>query len=161
MIAAMPATDPWSQFLSSLSKIIVPDWGSLISLLPFLLILLLVGPVLTLVVLLWLRFGLRHRSGKSRLSRVEVAAAERDVSGAPVVPPNTPFCVRDALIFPPGDRVCSVCRGELSVRCPVDGTLRSARQELCTACGTRYVLGGRPLLVARQSGPPPGGSAAA
>ena len=58
---------------------------------------------------------------------------------------------------------CRECRQELTVRCPTDGTLRSASEQTCSACGTRYVLGAVETAVAvqRRSGPPAGGAAVA
>ena len=48
-------------------------------------------------------------------------------------------------------------------RCPVDGTIRVARQQLCRVCGTKYVLGASSaaLTVQPVHRPPEGGAAAA
>ena len=41
----------WNQVLNLLQQVIIPDWGSLIGLLPLALLALLLGPVLTLLAL--------------------------------------------------------------------------------------------------------------
>ena len=57
----------------------------------------------------------------------------------------------------------AVDRADLSVACPVDGTVRAASIQTCPACGTRFVLGAgsSPTLVTGRSGPPEGGAAIA
>jgi hypothetical protein len=58
---------------------------------------------------------------------------------------------------------CEIDRADLSVACPVDGTVRVASVQTCPGCGTRYVLGAgsSPTLVTGSSGPPEGGAAVA
>lgn len=159
-MAAM--SDPWTQVLQFLSKVIIPDWGTIIAVIPILLIIGVLGPVLSLVALRWALELVSRRRGRVRLATIEVRTAERDALGLPVVPANVPYCPRDALVFGPRDTRCSACGDELEVRCPVDGTVRPASRQICTACGTRFVLGELPALVsASRAGPPPGGAAAA
>ncbi len=161
MIAAMPQ-DLWNQFLNWLTTIIVPDWGSLVAAIPLFGVIGLLGPILTLLALVWVRHWVLRRRGRTRLAEVVVTEAPRDALGAPVIPPNAPFCVRDSLVFPGRATRCTVCGDSLSVRCPVDGTLRPATRQTCAACGTRYVLSDLPALVSpAHAGPPPGGAAAA
>jgi hypothetical protein len=158
----MPAMDLWTQILQFLAKVIIPDWGTVIAVLPILLIIGVVGPVLTLIALGWTVESVRHRRGRVRLARIEAQTAERDSLGVPIVPANVPYCPRDALVFAPRETRCSACGHDLEVRCPVDGTVRPAARQLCSACGTRFVLGELPALVAAtHGGPPPGGAAAA
>jgi hypothetical protein len=152
----------WTQFLQLLAKIIIPDWGTVIAVLPILLVLGVLGPVMTLLAVGWIAAALRDRRGHVRLASIEMRSAARDASGVPVVPPNVPYCPRDALLFAPRETRCSVCGRDLEVRCPVDGTVRPAARQVCAACGTRFVLGELPALVAASpGGPPPGGAAAA
>jgi len=158
----MPAMDLWTQILQFLAKVIIPDWGTVIAVLPILLVVGLLGPILSLVALGWVIELIRPRGGRVRLARIEVQSAERDALGVPIVPANVPYCPRDALVFGPRETRCSACGRDLDVRCPVDGTVRPAARQVCSACGTRYVLGELPALVAAtRGGPPPGGAAVA
>ena len=43
--------DPWTSFLDWLTTVLVPSWGELIGLLPYVVIGTIVGPFLTLIVL--------------------------------------------------------------------------------------------------------------
>ncbi|HET7676943.1 MAG TPA: hypothetical protein VFK38_03755 [Candidatus Limnocylindrales bacterium] len=163
MLAGANLDDPGGSLLLAIDFLIPDDWGFLIDLIPLLLIIGLIGPVLSLLALYWLYVRATTRSGRPRWSEAEPRPVERDAEGAPIVPVNEPYCPRDWVVYPPGATVCEVDRGELLVRCPVDGTSRTAGQQLCRACGTRYVLGAsnRALAVRRRSGPPEGGAAAA
>ena len=80
-----------------------------------------------------------------------------------MVPANVPYCSTDALLYPARARRCEVCGQELTVRCPVDDTLRPAGDPLCRTCGTKFVLGAAStaLTVRRPAGPPEGGAAVA
>jgi hypothetical protein len=154
--------DAWTQILDALNKIVSPDWGTVIAVLPILGIIGLLGPVLTLLALAWFRYMLIRKRGHVRLAEVVVRAAERDATGAPIVPASVPYCPRDALLYGPRETRCRSCHEGLLVRCPVDGTVRVATRQVCASCGTRYVLGSLPALTAPPSaGPPAGGAAAA
>ena len=151
----------WTSILSTLERIIVPDWNDVMGWLPVLTVLGLVGPILTLLMLLWLHHLLTRPRFRVRTAEPEPIAAERDEDGYFVVPANVPYCPRDGLIYPATATRCDVCRQELVVRCPVDSTTRTAREQVCRACGTRYVLGaGTSALTVRRSGGPPEGGAA-
>lgn len=160
----MPPTpvDPWTSFLNWLQTVIIPDWGGLISLLPVLLIIGLIGPVLTLLAVYWLYVRITVRRGKVRTYDPEPVPAEIDGAGNYAYPPNAPYCPSHHLIYPPTYRECPVDHEELLVRCPVDGAVRVAEQQLCRTCGTRYQLGVAltPLEV-RHGRPPAGGAAVA
>ena len=41
--------DLWHQFLNAISGIVIPDWGALVNLLPVFLVLLVIGPILSLI----------------------------------------------------------------------------------------------------------------
>jgi hypothetical protein len=159
----MPRPDPWSAFLEWLTTVLVPDWGALIGLLPFLIIVGLVGPILTLVALMWLWHLLHRRRGRVRLEEAQAVPAQLGEDGRPTFPPNVPYCEEHALLFPARARTCQVDNAQLQVGCPVDGTARAAEVQTCPACGTRFVLGATApaLLVASPPGPPEGGAAAA
>lgn len=154
--------DPWTAFLDFLQTILVPNWGELITMLPFFLLLGAVGPVLTLLLLYHLYHFVKRRSGRVRIEEpVPVAALLDATSGEYVFPANVPFCARHGLIYPPHETSCEIDKEELSVRCPVDDIVRTARQQTCRACGTRYELGAsRTALTIRRTGRPPEGGAA-
>jgi hypothetical protein len=156
--------DPWTTFLDWLTTIVVPDWGELISMLPLFVVLGVVGPGLTLLMLMQLHHVFTRQRGRVRTTEeLQPAPAERDAAGDPIFPPNVPFCPRHALIFAAASTTCHLDGDELTVRCPVDGVSRSARQQVCRSCGTRYVLGASQtaLTVRRQGHPPEGGAAVA
>ena len=54
----------WNQILNLLQQVIIPDWGSLIALLPLALLALLLGPMLTLLALVWFVYMVRKPRGK-------------------------------------------------------------------------------------------------
>lgn len=163
MPAASTSPDPWSTFLDWLSTLLVPEWGGLIGLLPYGLILFVIGPIVTLLVLAWAWHLLRRRRGRVRRTALQAVAAPRDANGMPVFPPNVPYCREHALVYPPRSRSCAVDDAVLEVACPVDGTARAADIETCPACGTRFVLGAAAsgLAVVAAGGPPEGGAAVA
>jgi hypothetical protein len=150
----------WQGILDITSLFVIPDWGAVVGLLPIFLLILVIGPILSLVVLLWLIYVVRApRTGHVQLDDSPRAAA-LGADGAPVYPAGEPYCPRDALIYPPRARRCETCGGELSVVCPKCEVVRSALVEACSNCG--LVIKVEPRAVAlRPAGPPPGGAAAA
>jgi hypothetical protein len=159
----VPAPDPWTTFLDWLTTIVVPDWTALVSMMPFFVILGLVGPIVSLIVLAWVWHFLRKRRAHLSTSEPEGVVAAMGADGTPVFPANVPFCLEHSLIYPSSRVRCEIDGADLSVRCPVDDTVRDASIQLCSACGTRYVLGASsaPVLVRRSAGPPEGGAAVA
>ncbi len=159
----MPAPDPWTAFLTWLTTVIVPNWTELVGMLPFFLVLGVVGPILSLIMLMWTWHFFKRRRANVRLAIPDVVATARDARGEPVFPANVPFCQEHALIYPASRVACELDGTNLSVRCPVDGTVRPASLQTCSACGTRYVLGASkaPALVQRTGRPPEGGAAVA
>ena len=155
--------DAWTSFLDFLSTIITPNWEELIGLLPLFVMLGLTGPILSLLVLYHLYHFVKRRRGRVHLAEPEPMPAPLDANGLPVAPPNVPFCSRHGLIYPLKAKSCELDKEELSVRCPIDDTIRVASQQLCRACGTKYVLGtsSTALTVRRVGRPPEGGAAAA
>lgn len=157
------AGDAWGQILEWLQGIIVPDWNGLFLLLPILLFVGLTGPILSLLALYWLYHAFIDRGGQVHIDEVEAAPAELRADGTPIFPPNVPYCVEHELIFPPTARNCSVDGDLLIVRCPVDDNVRTADEQICRVCGTRYQLGASvaPVVVRRRRQPPEGGAAIA
>jgi hypothetical protein len=157
------SSDPWTSFLDWLTTVLVPAWGELISLLPLVLVGTLVGPFLTIIVAMWVWHLVKRRRG--RLTRVEAqpTAAALDAAGQPDFPPNVPYCERHALVYPARARRCTIDDDPLRVTCPVDGTVRNAEIDTCSACGTKFRLGAAPgsAVVLVSDGPPEGGAAIA
>jgi hypothetical protein len=159
----MDSPDPWSAVLDQLSKALIPDWSGLIALLPFLLIVGVLGPIFSLLALAWGWHWLSARRARVKVAEPGPALAELDAGGQPVFPANVPYCGEHGLLFAASAVRCTVDGADLSVRCPVDNTVRDAAIQTCTACGTRFVLGAASTsaLVRRTVGPPPGGAAVA
>jgi len=159
----METPDPWSAILDQLSKLLVPDWSGLILLMPFLIIFGVLAPILTLLALAWGWHWLTARRARVRVAEPEPQPAALDAGGLPIYPANVPYCGEHRVVFPPSAVRCTVDGADLSVRCPVDDTVRDAAIQTCTACGTRFVLGAASTsaLVRRTVGPPPGGAAVA
>jgi hypothetical protein len=149
----------WQTFLDFITMFILPDWGALIGLIPILFVLLVLGPILSLLVLAFVVYFLRKpRVGLT--ADPEPVPAPIGADGKPIQPRGEPFCFRDGLIYPPNARRCDVCGDELSVRCPKCDVVRSASVDTCGNCG--LVLKLRPQAgLAPTIQPPPGGAAAA
>jgi hypothetical protein len=148
----------WSDILAFSETFVVPDWGQLVGLLPVFLLLFVVGPLLTILVLAWLRYGaLKPRS------RVAFAdprrAAPLDAEGNPVFPAGEPYSLAEGVIYEPGTTRSSA--GEtLLVACPKCSLVRSAAEDTCGNCGLTFTLAPTTRSL-RPAGPPPGGAAAA
>jgi hypothetical protein len=155
--------DPWTYFLNWLTTVLVPDWTELVNMLPFWILLGVVGPIFTILALAWTWHVITDRHPRVNVADTEPQLAALDAGGAPLFPANVPYCAEHGLVFPPSAVRCTVDNADLSVRCPVDGTVRDASIQMCTACGTRYVLGAAStsVMVRRPAGPPPGGAAVA
>jgi hypothetical protein len=147
----------WNDLVTFSGTFVTPDWGALIGLLPVFLLVGVVGPLLTLIVLFWLRYGLV----RPRL-RVAYADTRRpaplDAAGKPVFPVGEPYSPREGVIYEPGSTRSS--SGErLLVACPKCSLVRSAADDTCGNCGLTFTL--KPTTRSlRPAGPPPGGRAA-
>ena len=163
MPTAAAPPDPWTTFLDWLSTVLVPSWGGLVALLPYALVLFVIGPIVTLLALGWVWHLMRRRRGHVQRTTVQAVAAPRADDGTPRFPANAPYCEPHALVYPPRARRCQIDHALLMVACPVDGTVRAADIQTCAACGTKYTLGvgSRSVAVAPASGPPDGGAAIA
>ena len=67
----------WQSFLDFISMFVLPDWGALIGLLPVFLVLGVIGPILSLGVLIWLIYFLRKPRVPLASDPEPVAAQER------------------------------------------------------------------------------------
>ncbi len=159
----MPAPDPWTTFLDWLTTVVVPNWTELVNMMPFWVFVGVTAPILTLILLAWVWHWLRKP--RARVERIEPEGALAPIGddGKPIFPPNVPYCLEHGLIYPASRIRCEIDSTDLSVRCPVDGTVRDASIQVCSGCGTRFVLGAgsTSTLVRRPSGPPQGGAAVA
>lgn len=148
----------WNGLIDFSSKLVTPDWGSLVNLLPIFLVIGVVGPLLTLLVVAWFVYVVR----KPRLATGYVdprRPASLDDHGQPAFPVGEPYSPAEAMIYEPGATRDGSGR-ELVVACPKCGLVRPAARERCGNCGLAFSL--QPSTIAvRPAGPPPGGAAAA
>jgi hypothetical protein len=149
----------WNQLLKLAEQFVIPDWGSLVGLLPVFVFIGVVGPLVTLLAIAWLVYGVRRPRARVRFVEDPEPAAIGD-DGMPVFPPGRPYCPRHALVHPPGATQCEVDGEALAVVCPMCGLGREAEIDTCGNCGLvlRVVPHARAISPA---GPPPGGAAIA
>ncbi|MGZ8527206.1 MAG: hypothetical protein ACXWWR_00275 [Candidatus Limnocylindrales bacterium] len=153
--------DLWNQILGFLAPLVIPDWGSLVGLLPIFLLVGVLGPLLSLIALVWLIYFVRKP--RARLTVLEgPRPAPLAESGRPIYPTGYPYCARDGLIYPSGASVCERCHDELVVTCPKCGISRQARLDTCANCGLILKIDkSAQVRTLVPTGPPPGGAAAA
>lgn len=150
----------WTQVLGLIGKVVSPDWGSVIGLLPLLLLIGVIGPLISVLALLWFYYFMRRPRTKIRfVDGPRLAAIASD--GLPLFPAGEPYDLRTGLIYPPGTSQNDA--GDLlSVTCPMCGIARFADVTTCTNCGLVLKVDRRVALRTLQPvGPPPGGAAAA
>jgi hypothetical protein len=149
----------WTDFLGFLSTIVIPDWTAVIGLLPLLLLIGVVGPLLSIILLGWLGYGLTKP--RTTVRYVEgVRTAPLNHLGEPIFPAGEPYCPDDGLIYAFGTILCDRDRTPLSLRCPKCELIRDASVEACGNCGLVLKFEPRALIVATDK-PPPGGAALA
>jgi hypothetical protein len=155
--------DPWTAFLDWLTTMLIPSWGELITLLPVFIVGLVIGPIVMIIVLMWGWYLLKRRRGHVTRAERQPVAALVGADGLAVFPPNVPYCDEHALVYPAQAKECHIDGGTLSVSCPVDGTVRVAEIDVCSACGTKFKLGVgySAVTVTSEGGPPQGGAAIA
>ena len=150
----------WTQILAVTAVFVTPDWTFVISLLPIIIVLGLVGPYLT-----GLAIGtVAYLVSKPRVKlafEVGPRVAELGPGGEPVFPVGLPFCRRDSVIYPSGTVRCERCRDELAVICPMCSLGRAASVDTCANCGLVLKVVPRAIAVRTTPGPKPGGAAAA
>ena len=149
----------WTQILEVTSIFVMPDWGFLISMLPVLIVIGLVGPFLTgLAIGTVIYLATKPRVKVSFVEGPRVA--EIGPGGEPVFPVGLPHCRRDGLIYPSGTYRCDVDKTNLLLRCPKCEVVRDASISTCGNCGLEVSIKPRALIVSTD-GPPPGGAAIA
>ena len=147
----------WNGLLELTGKLVIPDWGSLIDLLPIFLVVGVVGPIITILMLFWLRYWVlkpRVSAGYSDPRR----PAEIGPDGEPVFPVGEPYSLAERMIYEPG-ATRSVSGDPLLVACPKCGLVRSAALDTCGNCGLSFTIT-PPTRTIRPATPPPGGRAA-
>jgi hypothetical protein len=149
----------WTDFLGFLSTLVIPDWGAVIGLLPLLMLIGIVGPILSIILLAWLGYGMTKP--RTKVAYEEGArTAPLDYLGEPIFPAGEPYCPNDGLIYPFGAIRCDRDKTPLSLRCPKCGLVREASVEACGNCGLILSMEPRALIIATDR-PPPGGAALA
>ena len=147
----------WSSFIEATSAFVIPDWGQLIGLLPVLLIIGVVGPLLTIIILFWLRYWIvKPRVSAGYADTRRLAAIGDD--GQPIFPAGEPYSLRERMIYESG-ATRSESGEELLVACPKCGLVRSAAIDTCGNCGLSFTIT-PPTRTIRPAAPPPGGRAA-
>ena len=147
----------WNSIVEFSATFVTPDWGELVGLLPILVLILVVGPLLTLLVLFWIRY-LILRPGPKVAYADPRRPAPLDANGNPVFPTGEPYSPSQAVIYEPG-MTRSPSGEELVVACPKCSLVRPAVEPTCGNCGLSFTL--QPTTrTLRPAGPPPGGRAA-
>jgi hypothetical protein len=149
----------WTGLIQFTAQFVTPDWGSLIGIIPGLLLIAVVGPLLTLLALAWLRYGVLRPRRKGAAVAESRRPAQLDADGSPVYPAGEPYSPAERMIYEPGATL-SASGEPLMVACPKCGLVRSAARDTCGNCGLSFTI--KP--VTRSSGAasrPSGGAAAA
>ena len=147
-----------ADLLAFSESIIVPDWAQLVGLLSVFLLLFVVGPLLTVLLLLWVRYAIVKPRPKVAYADPR-RAAPLDATGNPVFPVGEPYSPREGVIYEPG-MTRSPSGETLVVACPKCSLVRPATDDTCGNCGLSFTL--TPTTRSfRPAGPPPGGRAAA
>ena len=148
----------WKQILDITAVFVIPEWGAWIGLLPVLLLVGVVGPILSLLVLAWLRYGLLRPKAKATFADAR-RAAPIGPDGRPVYPAGEPYSLAEGTIYEPG-ATRSLSGDTLVVACPKCHLVRSAATDTCGNCGLAFSL--KPVTRSlRPASPPSGGAAAA
>ena len=148
----------FADLLAFSEAFIVPDWAQLVGLLSVFLLLFVVGPLLTLLLLLWVRYAILKPRPKVAYADAR-RAAELDAAGNPVFPVGEPYSPREGVIYEPG-MTRSPSGETLVVACPKCSLVRQAVDDTCGNCGLSFTLTPTTRSL-RPAGPPPGGRAAA
>jgi len=148
----------WTAILAFSTQFVTPDWGKLIVIIPYILLIAVVGPLLSILVLAWLRYALLRPRRKASFADSR-RLAQIDADGNPVYPAGEPYSPAEGMIYEPG-ATRSASGEPLVVACPKCRLVRSADRDTCGNCGLSFTL--KP--VTRSSGAasrPSGGAAAA
>jgi hypothetical protein len=148
----------WNGILQLTAVFVTPDWKDPVSWLPVLLLVGVVGPLLSLVALAWLRYGILRPRSRAAFADPR-RPAPLDADGRPAYPTGEPYSPREQMVYEPG-ATRSASGDTLVVACPKCGLVRDASLDTCGNCGLSFTL--KPTTRSlRRAGPPPGGAAAA
>lgn len=148
----------WNGILQLTAVFVTPDWKDPVSWLPLLLLVGVVGPILSLLALAWVVYGVRRPRAKIAFADPR-RPAPLDGEGRPVYPTGEPYSPTERMIYEPG-ATRSFSGESLVVACPKCGLVRAATIDTCGNCGLSFTL--KPTTRSlRPAGPPPGGAAAA
>jgi hypothetical protein len=150
----------WQTILGITEKIVIPDWGSVIGLLPLMIFLGVVGPLVTFFLLGLVVYQLTKPRPHLKLAEGP-QLARTGADGQPIFPPGQPFCRHHGLIYPTGTIHCDRGGEDLSVICPMCGLGRPAAIDTCPNCGLVLNVRRQAVPVVRAKGPKPGGAAVA
>ena len=151
--------DIWTTILNVTALFVIPDWNSVIAMLPVLVFIGVVAPFVTFTLLGTVIYLVRRPRVKVQFVEGP-RVAELGADGNPIFPPGLPHCRRHALIYPSGVARCEQDRELLAVTCPMCGLGRDAEIDTCTNCGLVLQVKTRAIAI-RSTGPRPGGAAAA
>ena len=148
----------WTALLELTSHFVVPDWGALVDLMPIFLLIGVVGPIVTLLMVLWFVYFVRKPRIKVTFAEAR-RPAELDATGNALYPAGEPYSPTERMIYEPG-ATRSESGENLLVACPKCSLVRSAAEDTCGNCGLSFTI--KPTVrLARRVGPPSGGRAAA
>ena len=149
----------WSQLLSVIEKFVSPDWTALINLLPLFLVLGVIGPLASLLMLVWAWYFVRKPRLKVRYEE-GLTPIPIGPEGEPQPPRGLPYSLATGFVYPPGT-TRDEAGGELLVVCPMCGLGREAALDTCGNCGLVLKVEKRLRVVGPATSPPPGGAAIA
>jgi hypothetical protein len=148
----------WQALLDLTAQFVMPDWGVLVGVIPVALVVLVVGPLLTLLALYWLVYLVRKPRTRARFVDGPTPAPRGD-DGLPLFPSGEPYSSSSGLVYAPGT-VRADDGEKLMVICPMCGLGRLAEIDTCGNCGLVLKVIPR-ARGAPPAGPPPGGAAIA
>lgn len=148
----------WNSLLEFIAQFVMPDWGGLVALIPVFLLVLVVGPLLSLLALYWLVYVVRRPRTKVLFAEGP-RPAPLDAEGRPVFPRGEPYSLRSGLVYPAG-QVRDDAGELLMVTCPMCGLGRAAEIDTCGNCGLVLKVVPRARAL-RPAGPPPDGASIA
>jgi len=147
----------WNSLITFTEQFVIPAWEELVDLLPVFLLIGVVGPILTLLMIFWIRYLILKPRVKAGFADPRRLAA-LDADGAPVFPAGEPYSLSERMIYEPG-ATRSASGEALLVSCPKCGLVRTATIDTCGNCGLSFTIA-PPTRTIRPAAPPPGGRAA-
>lgn len=149
----------WQSLLDLTSQVVIPDWAALVGLLPVFLVLLVLGPLITALALLWLVYVARRPRSAIELDEGPWPI-QPDSEGRLEPPLAEPYCPAHGLVYRAGAVRCPLDGSILLFRCPKCRLARPAGEARCGNCGL-VAVPGRALRPVAPASPPPGGAALA